>query len=119
MIIRAKDFIENGFSHDDANKLSLEISKAIAATDSTRETIQIDFSGILYYTTLFFNQALTYLVGQWGKDRYLQRIELLNLPESGEGTYDHALQYAIDYYAQAEAERAKQDEIINKIFDES
>jgi hypothetical protein len=118
MIIKARTYIENGFSKADADKLTPEISKALAETESNHEKILIDFEDVIYYTTLFFNQALTYLIGRLGKEKYLERISLLNLPESGQGTYEHALNYAIDYYAQDENARERQDKAINKIMDE-
>jgi hypothetical protein len=117
--IYAKNYIESGFSQSDADKLSPEISRAISKTDSSHEKIRIDFSDVIYYTTLFFNQAFTYLIGQWGGDEYAQRIELYNLSESGQETYKHALNYAIDYYAQDEGAREKQSKAISEIINES
>jgi hypothetical protein len=118
MIIQAKEYIDNGFSQDDANKLSPAIHSALDEADANDEAIRIDFSGVLYYTTLFFNQALTYLVGQWGEEKYRKKIEPVNLPESGQETYEHALNYAIDYYAMDESAREQQDDAICRIIDE-
>ena len=92
--IKANKLISNGFSTDEAEKLSQKIYEAIISGDQ----VQVDFDGVQYFTTLFFSTALTYWVGEKGSEEYARLITVKNLSESGQETYQHALDYAVEYY---------------------
>ena len=112
--IRANDFIESGFSADDAKLMARPID-AIKDSDTK---IVIDFSDVQYFTTLFFSSALTHLIGILGKEEYMRRLEVTNLSESGEETYRHALDYAIEYYEKTQEERENASEIIDSVMED-
>jgi predicted naringenin-chalcone synthase len=101
-IIRAADFIESGFSAEDAQ---LIIPSIDAVKNADNEAFTLDFSGVQYFTTLFFSSALTRLVGEMGVNAYTSRVHVINLSESGAETYDHALDYAVEYFSKTPEER--------------
>jgi len=107
--IKAKSFVKDGYSADEAEKLLPEIEKAILAG----EPFTVDFEGVQFFTTLFFSTALTYLVGEIGKEEYNRKVHVRNLSESGEETYRHALDYSIEYYQKTPDEQ-KHEQIITK-----
>jgi len=108
--IQANKFIENGFSKEEADLLGYAINTAVSA----KEPFVVDFSGVNFFTTLFFSAALTRLIGEIGLKEYSRLIKVENLSESGEETYEHALKYAIEYYAKEPEEQAQERQIINE-----
>jgi len=100
-VIKALDYIESGFSAEDAMLLSPLIDNA----KNSDEGFAVDFYGVQYFTTLFFSSALTRLVGEMGIDDYNRRVHVYNLSESGAETYNHALNYAKEYYEKTQEER--------------
>ena len=107
-IIKASDFISSGYSKEDAEALVPSINSA--KTDGST-TIIVDFAGVQYFTTLFFSAALTYLIGELGEEGYQNRVQVTNLSESGEETYKHALDYAIEFFKKTPEERESELEI--------
>jgi hypothetical protein len=108
--IVAKDFITSGFSTDEAGLLTPEISKAI----STSTPFILDFDGVKYFTTLFFSTALTHLIGSLGLDGYNRMVNVKNLSESGLETYQHAYDYAVQYYQKTPYEQDRERRIVNE-----
>jgi len=113
-IIKANEHVANGFSVEDAEKLRPHIHEVVLK----KTPVLLDFDGVKFFTTLFFSQALTYLVGEIGADEYDGLIKVKNLSESGEATYEHALTYARDYYSKTEEKRREHDSIVEKVFEE-
>lgn len=107
-MILAKNYIETGFSADDAGKLDTIIKPLI----DKREKVVIDFEGVRIFTTLFFNTALAKYVMEIGPDEYEKLFELKNLSEVGDITYQHSLDNAKNYYVMNEKQRKNQDEIL-------
>jgi len=107
--ISVANLITNGFSQADAEKIAPVIKEAL----SKNEPIELDFSGVQFFTTLFFSTALTYLIGELGKTEYERLITIKNLSESGQETYSHALDYAIKYFNMTSEEREAERAIIN------
>jgi len=114
MAIKVSDYIEYGFSIDDANKLRPAVEKAL----NYDSLVSLDFTGVKIFTTLFFGQALTYLIDKLGADEYKKRIRVDNLSASGQATYDHALVYAEEYYAKSDEERREHNISIAETLDE-
>ena len=108
--IVAKDLITSGFSKDEADLLTPKINKAIS--EST--PFILDFDGVQYFTTLFFSTALTHLVGSLGHDGYNRMVTVINLSESGQETYQHAYDYAVQYYQKAPYEKEQERRIVNE-----
>jgi len=90
MTIRAGDHIETAFSADDANAINPIIEQAVAAD----EKVVIDFTGINFFTTLFFSSAITRYVDSLGPDEYDRIFEIIGLTEIGQTAYDHSLEFA-------------------------
>jgi hypothetical protein len=106
-MILAKDYIQTGFSIEDADRLDSAIKKEI---DST-EKIIIDFDGITFFTTLFFNNALTKYVLQLTPEKYNQKFEIINLSDVGEITYAHSYDNAVEYFNLPPEKRQIQEQI--------
>lgn len=107
-MILAKDYIETGFSVEDAEKLD----KAIASEISL-DNIVIDFEGVKFFTTLFFNNALAKYVLKLGPENYERKFRLRNLSDVGKTTYEHSLENAKEYYKLPPEKREVQDEILS------
>jgi len=112
--IKVADFIDSGFSAEDADKLAPSINEA----SSSGSKFIVDFSGVQYFTTLFFSTALTRLIGELGEKEYLHRLQVINLSESGEETYKHALEYAIQYFEKTAAEREANAVDVNAVLED-
>ena len=111
-MIYAKDYIKTGFSMEDANKLQEAIKNSLLD-----EKITIDFSGIKIFTTLFFNNALTKYVMNFGPEKYKEKFEVINLSEIGNVTYQHSLENAMNYYNLSEDGKKSQDSIVSDVDD--
>jgi hypothetical protein len=107
ILIQAKSYIENGFSIDDVQKLNPAIQAVLQENEIT-----IDFSGIKFFTTLFFNNALAKYVLRYGPDEYKKKFKVINLSEVGEITYAHSIQNAEEYYALSKDQKNVYQEII-------
>jgi hypothetical protein len=97
MIIVAKEIISSGFSADDAKALLSKIDNSLKERNAN-ESIEIDFSEVKYYTTLFFNMALTCHLNSMNLEEYNKTFDLTNLSDVGKITYKHSLDNAIEYY---------------------
>jgi len=113
-IIKAVDFIDSGFSAEDADALVPSIDVA----NESGEEFTVDFSGVQYFTTLFFGSALTRLIGNMGEEIYCRRVHVTNLSESGAETYKHALDYAIEFFKKTPEERENGQAIVREIMED-
>lgn len=109
--IVVKNYIDTAFSLDDAKRLQEPIESALQSTSK----INIDFTGIEYFTTLFFNNAITKYVVRLKPDEYKMRINIVGLSELGKTTYSHSYDNALDYYNTPPSERTIKEEILQNI----
>lgn len=86
---------------DDANKIVPHIEEELKKNDK----IVLDFDGIRFFTTIFFNNAITKYVVSLGIDEYNRRFSLINLSEVGKTTYGHSLSNAEFYSSLTEEQR--------------
>ena len=112
-MIKANKYIKTGFSANDAECL-LDVIEPIV---NRNEVVQIDFSDIKIFTTLFFNIALTKYVVQLGPQKYKEMFKVLNLSEVGQSTYQHSFDNAVEYYKLSAAQKSEQTAILSD-FDE-
>ena len=112
-MIIASDYIKTGFSANDAECLDSVIEPIL----KKNEKVQIDFSDIKIFTTLFFNLALTKYVVQLGPKEYDKIFEILNLSEIGQNTYQHSFDNAIEYYNLSNEQKSTQANLLSE-FDE-
>ena len=107
-MIKVTDYTKTAFSMEDAEALAPVIEKLIEED----KKIDIDFSGIKYYTTLFFNNAITKYVVTLGTDKYKEKFNLRNLSEVGRTTYEHSLNNAETFSKLSPDERPQAEDII-------
>ena len=107
-MIRVIDYINSGYSEEDATTLIPVIDKAL----ETDLLVSVDFTGVQYFTTLFFSLSLTRLIGELGEEGYRSRISVENLSDSGKETYEHAFEYAIEYFNKTAREQEKERQIV-------
>ena len=103
-MIKVADYIQTAFSMEDAAALT----PIIDAELKENSKIILDFSNIKFFTTLFFNNAITKYVLSLGPDEYKKRFNLINLSEVGKTTY------ANSYYELSDDKRKKAEWIISE-----
>lgn len=87
MKIRIKDISDNALFEDDGVKLRKEIIDF--CDKNSHEKIQLDFSDISLFATMFFNAWIGYFVKN-NKTDILNRIETTNISKLGEKTLQHS-----------------------------
>lgn len=92
-MIKVADYILTAFSIEDAAVLTPIIDAELKAASE----IVLDFSGIKFFTTLFFNNAVTKYVLSLGLNEYEKKFDLINLSEVGKSTYKYSLDNAISH----------------------
>lgn len=113
MTIKVIEYIKNGFSIEDADVLEPILKESIKNSD----VVELDFKDVRFFTTLFFNSAITKFVKELTPEGYNKKIKLKNLSEVGESTYKHSYENAIEYYNIPEKDRSKIDKIFQDIDD--
>jgi hypothetical protein len=88
--ILVKDYINNAFSTTQARILGEKIQEVL----NIGEEIQLDFSDISRFTTLFFNFSLGKYITELGKEKYDDTFKITNLSALGENTYFHSYENA-------------------------
>ena len=107
-MILVKNHIQTGFSIEDAEILDRVINKEI----ETNDIVIIDFSDISFFTTLFFNNALTKYILTLTPTVYDKKFEIINLSDVGSSTYEHSYNNAIEYYNLPPEKRDVHEQII-------
>lgn len=92
-MIKVADYIQTAFSMEDAAALTPMIDAELKENSK----IILDFSNIKFFTTLFFNNAITKYVLSLGPDEYKKRFELTNLSKVGKATYKYSFENAMLY----------------------
>ncbi|WNY26757.1 STAS-like domain-containing protein [Methanolapillus ohkumae] len=82
--IKAKNYIEEGFSGEEAEILKTVIDKAL----ETDETVTVDFSEMEYFITFFFNRVFMDRLDKMKVEEFNSRIFVENLSKVGQGAYD-------------------------------
>ena len=113
-MIRVADYIKNAFSMDDANKIVPQIEEELKKGDK----VILDFDGIRFFTTLFFNNAITKYVVSLGIEEYNRRFSLVNLSEVGKTTYGHSLSNAEFYSNLTEEQRNEAAAIVSEAMED-
>lgn len=92
-MIKVNEYIKTAFSIEDANILNPIIEKEILNND----IIILDFTGIRFFTTLFFNNAISKYIIKLGPDEVNRRFHLIGLSEIGHDAYQISYDNACDY----------------------
>lgn len=114
MKVIVNQHISAGFSSKDADILSSLIDENL----NDNERIEIDFTDVKFFTTLFFNEAIMKYLEHMSVDDFNSKIIVTNLSSTGEKTFRHSYEYAVEYYALSPDEREKQNKIIDAAMDD-
>ncbi|MCL1873388.1 MAG: STAS-like domain-containing protein [Clostridiales bacterium] len=114
MTIHVEDYIETAFSVDDAEIIKKVIEQTIAANDK----VVLDFTGITFFTTLFFSSAVTYYVFELGAEKYDQKFQVVGLTKVGQTAYNHSLDFAREESQLTPEQKQARLAAINSAFDE-
>lgn len=90
-IIRISSMASMAMTEETGMKLRREIEKSMLDSDE----VTLDFSGIEFFATPFFNSSVGYYIMQWSPEEFEKKVHLINLSELGEETYKHSYQNAI------------------------
>lgn len=84
MFVKVKDFIDYGFDSKDSEILlnSIDLS-------NLEEDIILDFTGVKYFTTLFFNDLISRLMNS--------KFEIENLSDYGKDLFNRCLDVHVTY----------------------
>lgn len=115
-IILARNHIETGFSMDDARLLKDYID-AVKVSSPENEKIIIDFEGVKFFTTQFFNSSIGKYVLEIGPSEFESKFEIINLSEVGQATFKHSYENAVSYFHLPPEKRLQQDDIVNQTED--
>lgn len=107
MEILVKDIISNALSEKDAKKLNTEIDTAL---NQNHPPVLINFSGIKFFSSLFFNESVCKYIFKLGIERYSADIQITNLSEVGEATYRRSYENAKDFYQLSPEEKALREQ---------
>lgn len=113
-MIKVNQFIKTAFSIDDAKAIGAEIDKAL----KEEHEADLDFEGIQFYTTLFFNNAITKYIMDLGPAEYKKKFHLRNLNSAGRMTYEHSLDNAESYYSMSDEARKEMSAVVTEVADE-
>lgn len=114
--ILVRDYIETGFSLDDAEKLNERIEAALSHS-SGNDIITIDFNGVKFFTTQFFNNSIGKYVLQMSPSVFDTRFEVIHLSEIGQATFQRSYENAVSYFNLPPEKRLAQDNIIDQFED--
>lgn len=73
----------------------ITLREAIADEIRKGNTVQLDFQGVEYFTTMFFNASIGWLVLNEGPEYVEKNIAPINLSELGKSTWDHSFDNAM------------------------
>ncbi len=99
--IIVKELFSSAFSESKALILRNVIQEKI----DLNESVELDFTGITKFTTLFFNFSTGYFISVLGPVEYNKRITLKGLSELGESTYQSSYNNAIEKYDPEQSEK--------------
>lgn len=80
----------------------LKLRKAIEASLEDDDAIELDFSGISLFATMFFNASIGNLIMRFSPERCAEIIRLTHISDLGMDTYQHSFENARFIFAQRE-----------------
>lgn len=108
------EYTNSGFTQDDAEKIAVVLRAELSKLKED-DVISFDFSGVKFFTTLFFNVAFTSLLKEMPFEDYSKKILLENLSEVGKRAYEHSLENAKRFASMTKEERETREQIIAEI----
>ena len=92
MTIQANNYVRTAFSIDDATTIKQKIEQVM----ESNEEVTIDFTGISFFTNLFFSSAITCYVFVFGIEEFNKNVHVTGLTEIGQTAYEHSLEFACE-----------------------
>lgn len=71
-----------------------KLREAIIEALKKDEVVQLDFKGVDYFTTMFFNASIGWLVLEEGPLYVENKVKVINLSELGKMTWQHSFENA-------------------------
>lgn len=93
-VIKVSGYTKSGFDTNDVKIMSRVIGDELR-TLPDGDVLIFDFSGVKFFTTLFFNSSFTSLLEHMTPEEYERRVRLVNLSDVGQTAYHHSLDYAM------------------------
>lgn len=93
-IIMIRDVAPIAMTEDAGLALRKKMQEAL---DNGNQVV-LDFDGIELFATPFFNSSVGYFVLQYSPDKFGERIQVKNLSELGNQTYEHSYQNAVSVF---------------------
>ncbi len=115
--IQVANYTKNGFSIQDANIVASLVDKELADIGDD-DTLILDFTGVKFFTTLFFNTSLSRLLENMSEEEYNKKINVVGLTDVGVDAYKHSISNAVDYYSMTEEQRKEHNQTILDILNE-
>lgn len=109
--IKIIDFCNVALSSTNGEAIRNEIDKYI----NDFEKIILDFDEITLFATPFFNLAIGHFVLKLGPEKFLQKIECINLTNLGKETYEYSYNNACIIYKDSIQDEELEE--INEIID--
>ena len=95
MIIKLNKYIHTAFVKEDIDTIKPIIQKSIDIED----IIIFDFTGIKFYTTLFWDTFLSIILSSFTIKDFYYKYKFINLTEYGEKVFYICLDNAKQYYS--------------------
>ncbi|WNY28453.1 hypothetical protein MmiEs2_06390 [Methanimicrococcus stummii] len=114
MIIQARKYIATGFDPNDAEIISNLIDDLL----QKEEFVTVDFTGIDFYCTYFFNSAFTFRLETMSQEEYDSKIKVIGLTDVGEAAYSLSYDNSADYYRLTPEMRIAYDNDIEEMLEE-
>lgn len=80
----------------------LKLRRAIEASLKNDKEIELDFSGISLFATMFFNASIGNLIMRFSPKKCAEIIRLTHISDLGMDTYQHSFENASFIFAQRE-----------------
>ncbi len=88
--IKIIDITEQAFSQEDAEK----VNEVLYTFIDKENCIEIDFKGILTFTTSFFNHSFAKYFMKLGQIQYVEKFKITNLEDAGNVAYNLSIDNA-------------------------
>ena len=91
-IIKVNEFLDTALDMEDAEILKGRIMTYI----KSNESVLLDFKGVTYFTSLFFNTSLCSILFKIGQEKYDNLVTVFNLPDYAKDFYEDCYKDTID-----------------------
>lgn len=115
--IKVSEYIKSGFSSEDASKINSILDTELTELDPNDDLV-LDFSGVKFFTTRFFNLTLAKLLDQMGFADYKRIIRVVNLSDVGQVAYQHSFENAKRQLTMSSEEKDARTRVLEELMKE-